>query len=666
MGAKTGEVLLTLKGHAALSVRVSFSRDGTRIVTGSGDSTAKVWDAKTGADLLTLKGHTSTIFTSSFSADGLRIVTGSADGTARVWDAKTGAEILVIGGHTNWVFSAFFNSDASRILTASRDRTARVWDAKTGMTLFTLTGHSGEVQSALFSADGSRIITGSSDGTARVWEAATGADLLTLSSRGHSSVLWAEFSLDGGGFLPCVRRWHTESLGTAPAGEPGVSPLAFKVITTLPQRPAFASRADGYFAHAATPEPPHGCGFPRERDTGERRDAGAAASPCRIAARRLTLTATVSGEIPASSEEAWQLLLHYNDIRCRPPWKPHEYRDLRRKLADADVWATQNAVDRGRLAYGNARLYSPLPGPLCPMSVPDYALMAKDTPALVLTGKPCRVLRLKAVWDVQRIDAQVPDVFVRWAYWAAKSPKNWRRRYLQALAEEDGREEATCDEACPLKGSKVRHSHFSLPEGRCGLLAHFKDYEGNLDFDSEQWKDYVKKGDIYYGYWPALVFGTAPKVGLSVRQTKLLMAITRELTRLGRKPTQKFNAKGQMIYYKPESDRADRAEVIRGSRVQNSAYNTDKLVCPLLDKGQQYVAFCGNYRWHRGRGYTFAAWLERAGYASDFDDAARFMADLALLAEKFDFVAVGRHHDSRRWYPLEQMQEMIETESGKN
>ena len=37
---------------------MSFSPDGTRIVTGSYDKTAKVWDARTGTPLLELKGHT--------------------------------------------------------------------------------------------------------------------------------------------------------------------------------------------------------------------------------------------------------------------------------------------------------------------------------------------------------------------------------------------------------------------------------------------------------------------------------------------------------------------------------------------------------------------------------------------------------------------------------
>ena len=39
---------------------VAFSPDGTRIVTGSRDQTAKVWDARTGTPL-ELKGHTDAV-----------------------------------------------------------------------------------------------------------------------------------------------------------------------------------------------------------------------------------------------------------------------------------------------------------------------------------------------------------------------------------------------------------------------------------------------------------------------------------------------------------------------------------------------------------------------------------------------------------------------------
>ena len=67
--------------------------DGARIVTGSDDSTARVWDATTGAELGQLKGHTGAVTSVAVTPDGARIVTGSDDNTARVWDAKTFAEL---------------------------------------------------------------------------------------------------------------------------------------------------------------------------------------------------------------------------------------------------------------------------------------------------------------------------------------------------------------------------------------------------------------------------------------------------------------------------------------------------------------------------------------------------------------------------------------------
>ena len=124
--------LFTLYGHTGPVTSVSFSPDGTRIVTGSADQTAKVWDARTGTALLELKGHTGAVTSVSFSPDGTRIVTGSEDQTAKVWDARTGTPLLDLKGHTDGVTSVSFSPDGTRIVTGSRDQTAKVWDARTG------------------------------------------------------------------------------------------------------------------------------------------------------------------------------------------------------------------------------------------------------------------------------------------------------------------------------------------------------------------------------------------------------------------------------------------------------------------------------------------------------------------------------------------------------
>ena len=105
--------LFTLRGHSAAVESVTVSPDGSWIVTGSADHTARVWDARTGQPLLELTGHTGVIYSVAVSANGSRIVTGSADGTARVWDAKSARTLLELKGHTALVISVAVSADGS-------------------------------------------------------------------------------------------------------------------------------------------------------------------------------------------------------------------------------------------------------------------------------------------------------------------------------------------------------------------------------------------------------------------------------------------------------------------------------------------------------------------------------------------------------------------------
>jgi|GEM_PF-2286844 len=215
--AESGRELQLLRGHRDEVNSAAFSPDGRRIVTGSSDNTARIWDAESGRELQLLRGHRDEVNSTAFSPDGRRIVTGSEDNTARIWDAESGRELRTLQGHRDDVNSVAFSPDGRRIVTGSSDRTVRIWDAESGRELQTLQGHTDSVDSALFSPDGRRIVTGSEDNTARIWNAESGRELQVL--RGHTDdVNSVAFSPDGrfvvtGGDDDTVRIWNAESGG---------------------------------------------------------------------------------------------------------------------------------------------------------------------------------------------------------------------------------------------------------------------------------------------------------------------------------------------------------------------------------------------------------------------------------------------------------------------
>ena len=191
--AKTGATLAILSGWDV----IAFSPDSGRILTEGPDHTLRLWDGKTGAALATLSGHSEQVNTAAFSPDGARIVSTSFEKTARLWDGKTGGALATLSGHRHDVTSATFSPDGAHIVSTSFDNTARIRDVQTSAALATLSGHSEIVTGAAYSPDGGRIVTRSNDNTVRIWDAKTGVALAILS--GHrGGVRSAAFSTDGG------------------------------------------------------------------------------------------------------------------------------------------------------------------------------------------------------------------------------------------------------------------------------------------------------------------------------------------------------------------------------------------------------------------------------------------------------------------------------------
>jgi WD40 repeat protein/tetratricopeptide (TPR) repeat protein len=221
-----------MKHHQGIQ-SAQFSLDGKRIVTGSRDKTARVWDAQTGQPLTDPMTHGNGVSSAEFSLDGMRIFTTSFDAVARVWNAQTGEPLTEpmkhpeskdsnnnSAGGSGAVYSvnvvgygnakdeptelftikniyAQFSPDGKRIVTAmnAMDNTALVWDVQTGKPLIEPFKHGGGVLSAQFTSDGKWIVTTYTDRTDRVWDAQTG-QLLAKPIKHRQPMLSARFSPD--------------------------------------------------------------------------------------------------------------------------------------------------------------------------------------------------------------------------------------------------------------------------------------------------------------------------------------------------------------------------------------------------------------------------------------------------------------------------------------
>lgn len=73
-----------------------FQFDSTHVVSGSLDTSIRVWDVETGTCKHTLMGHQS--LTSGMELRDNILVSGNADSTVKVWDILTGQCLQTLSG----------------------------------------------------------------------------------------------------------------------------------------------------------------------------------------------------------------------------------------------------------------------------------------------------------------------------------------------------------------------------------------------------------------------------------------------------------------------------------------------------------------------------------------------------------------------------------------
>lgn len=82
----TGQELRTFTGHTDYVTSVAFSADARTALSGSFDTTLKLWEVATAKELRTLRGHSEPVFAVAYAPDGRTALSGSKDKTLKLWD----------------------------------------------------------------------------------------------------------------------------------------------------------------------------------------------------------------------------------------------------------------------------------------------------------------------------------------------------------------------------------------------------------------------------------------------------------------------------------------------------------------------------------------------------------------------------------------------------
>lgn len=165
----------------------------------------------------TLIGHRSTIYSLAISPDGKTLVSGSADTTIRIWDTTTGKTDFAPIVNTDAVLALAYSPIENIFASVSDDdeSTIQLWNLDTRENGLNISTRVGRIYSVSFSPDGTMIATGSWNGRIHLWDTSTGDLLKTLS--GHRSRATSlDFSQDGNylvssGFDLTIHVWNLEN-----------------------------------------------------------------------------------------------------------------------------------------------------------------------------------------------------------------------------------------------------------------------------------------------------------------------------------------------------------------------------------------------------------------------------------------------------------------------
>lgn len=172
-GWRTPARRLRLRGHGKTIAAIDLLPGG-RLISGSYDTTIRVWDLESGQSLRTFEQHDSKVRALCVTPNGRFVLSADASCNLLRWSVEFGEVVCTYGGHQKFVRAIAVDPQMAYVLTGSEDTRVRLFDFETGALIRCFEGHAERVRGAAFVGDGAHIASASSDDTVTLWRLDTG------------------------------------------------------------------------------------------------------------------------------------------------------------------------------------------------------------------------------------------------------------------------------------------------------------------------------------------------------------------------------------------------------------------------------------------------------------------------------------------------------------
>jgi WD40 repeat protein len=238
----------TINAHSDWVRCLSFTPDGTKLVSGSFDKTIKVWQLDTGTVIHTLTDRLKGVFALAVSPDGKILASGSWDERIELWNLETGILLENLTQHQASVRSLVISPDSQTLISGSFDKTIVLWSLPDGRVTKTMTDRE-PVAAIALSADGKFLASTGDDGTVKIWSLTSG--MMIAESIGNKNCIGAlvispdSRTIAAGTVNGYVVLWHLKNIDNN--GQPQQIELAQTIRAHAGQINACVFSPDGQY-----------------------------------------------------------------------------------------------------------------------------------------------------------------------------------------------------------------------------------------------------------------------------------------------------------------------------------------------------------------------------------------------------------------------------------